>query len=65
MDEIQKLAKSVLRDMNATSDNTMFGRKRRIWSTDLEKIVDLSAAKKVPPVPVRKPVPVRYKFQAY
>jgi len=58
MDEITKLAKSVLRDMNATNDNTPFGRKRRIWSTDLEKIVELSAAKKAPPLPARLPVPI-------
>ena len=58
MDEITKLAKSVLRDMNATNDNTPFGRKRRIWSTDLEKIVELSTAKKAPPLPARLPVPV-------
>lgn len=58
MDEITKLAKSVLRDMNATNDNTLFGRKRRIWSTDLEKIVELSSAKRAPPLPARLPVPV-------
>ncbi|CBY18282.1 unnamed protein product [Oikopleura dioica] len=58
MDEITKLAKSVLRDMNATNDNTPFGRKRRIWSTDLEKIVELSVAKRAPPLPARPPVTV-------